>query len=116
MTAFRQALAELGWSDGGNVRIDTRWAAGDPDRYRQYAAELVALAPDVILAVTSAVVAALQRETRSVPIVFVGASIQSEPAWSRAWRGRAATPPVLPFSNTGSARNGWHCSRRSRRT
>jgi putative ABC transport system substrate-binding protein len=72
LTAFRQALAELGWSDGGNVRIETRWGAGDPDRYRQYAAELVALAPDVVLAVTTAVVAVLQRETRSVPIVFVG--------------------------------------------
>src|SRR5215510_2868593 len=72
MAALQQALAELGWSDGGNVRIDKRWGAGDADRYRQYAAELVALAPDVIVAVTSTVVAALQRQTRSVPIVFVG--------------------------------------------
>src|SRR5262245_4485485 len=72
MAAFRQGLSELGWSEGGNVRIDTRWGAGDVDRFRRYAAELVALAPDVILAVTSVVVAALQRETRSVPIVFVG--------------------------------------------
>jgi putative tryptophan/tyrosine transport system substrate-binding protein len=74
LAAFQQALAELGWSDGGNVRIDTRWGAGDPDRYRQYAAELVALAPDVVLAVTTAVAAALQRETRSVPIVFAQAA------------------------------------------
>ena len=73
LAAFQQALAELGWSDGGNVRIETRWGAGDPDRYRQYAAELVALAPDVVVAVTTAVAAALQRETRSVPIVFAGA-------------------------------------------
>jgi putative ABC transport system substrate-binding protein len=72
MAAFRQGLSELGWSDGGNVRIDTRWGAGDVDRHRQYAAELVALAPDVIVPVTSPVVAAVQRETRSVPIVFVG--------------------------------------------
>jgi putative tryptophan/tyrosine transport system substrate-binding protein len=74
MAAFRQGLSELGWVDGGNMRIDTRWGAGDVDRYRRYAAELVALAPDdpdVIVAVTSTVVAALQRETRSVPIVFV---------------------------------------------
>src|SRR6266699_1172318 len=68
--AFMQALALLGWADGRNVRIETRWGAGDADRYRQYAAELVALAPDVIVAGTSPVVAALQRETRSVPIVF----------------------------------------------
>jgi putative ABC transport system substrate-binding protein len=72
MAALQQGLAQLGWSDGGNVQIDTRWGAGDVDRYRQYAAELVALAPDVVVAVTSPVVAALQRETRSVPIVFVG--------------------------------------------
>ena len=74
LAAFQQALAELGWSDGGNVRFETRWGAGDADRYRQYAAELVALAPDVVVAVTTAVAAALQRETRSVPIVFVQAA------------------------------------------
>jgi ABC-type uncharacterized transport system substrate-binding protein len=73
IATLREGLSELGWSDGGNVRIDTRWGASDVDRYRQYAAELVALAPDVIVAVTSVVVAALQRETRSVPIVFVNA-------------------------------------------
>src|SRR4029453_18728326 len=69
--AFMQALALLGWTDGRNVRIETRWGAGDADRYRQYAAELVALAPDVVVAATPTIVAALKRETRSVPIVFV---------------------------------------------
>jgi len=72
VAALHQGLAELGWTDGRNARIDTRWGAGDPARYRQYAAELVALAPDVLVAVTSPIVAALQRETRTVPIVFVG--------------------------------------------
>jgi putative tryptophan/tyrosine transport system substrate-binding protein len=72
MTALQQALAELGWTDGRNAHIDTRWGAGDADRYRQCAVELVALAPDVIVALTATVTAALQRETRSVPIVFVG--------------------------------------------
>src|SRR5215510_2004295 len=72
VAALQQGLAELGWTDGRNARIDTRWGAGDPARYRQYAAELVALAPDVVVAVTSPIVAALQRETRTVPIVFVG--------------------------------------------
>src|SRR5258707_7316116 len=56
--------------DGRNVRIDYRWAAGDADRVR-YAAELVAIAPDVILATTGATVGALQQASRSVPIVFV---------------------------------------------
>src|SRR5262245_14190254 len=68
--AFVQALQELGWTDGRNARIDMRWGSGDAERYRRYAQELVALAPDVILAPTGAVVAALQRATRTVPIVF----------------------------------------------
>src|SRR5262249_52887337 len=52
--AFAQALAQLGWIDGRNARVDIRWGAGDPERIHRYAAELVALAPDVILAVSSA--------------------------------------------------------------
>jgi putative ABC transport system substrate-binding protein len=68
--AFMQGLRELGWADGRNVRIDTRWAAGDADNTRKYAAELVALAPDVILASGGAVVGTLLQATRTVPIVF----------------------------------------------
>jgi putative tryptophan/tyrosine transport system substrate-binding protein len=72
LAVFAQGLQELGWTDGRNVRIDYRWAAtGDAGRYRAYAAELVALAPDVILASASVSVAALQQTTRNVPIVFV---------------------------------------------
>jgi putative ABC transport system substrate-binding protein len=70
LTAFLDGLQQLGWTDGRNVRIDTRWPAGDPDRYRKYAAELVALAPDVILASSTESVATLQQASRSVPIVF----------------------------------------------
>ncbi len=70
VTAFRQRLMQLGWTDGRNVHLDIRWATGDADRIRGYAAELVALAPDVILANTSPMVAALQQATRTVPIVF----------------------------------------------
>jgi putative tryptophan/tyrosine transport system substrate-binding protein len=72
MTAFLQELQQLGWTDGRNVRIDVRWGVGDSERYRRYATELLALAPDIILAFTSPIVAALQRTTRTVPIVFVG--------------------------------------------
>jgi putative tryptophan/tyrosine transport system substrate-binding protein len=68
--AFLQSLQQLGWTDGGNARIDTRWPAGDADRIRRYAAELVALAPEVILASGSATVAPLLQATRAVPIVF----------------------------------------------
>jgi putative ABC transport system substrate-binding protein len=71
LAVFLQGLQELGWTDGRNVRIDYRWAAADVDRYRTYAAELVALAPDVILASASQSVAALLQTTRTVPIVFV---------------------------------------------
>ena len=72
VAAFRQGLKELGWTDGGNVRIDVRWIAGDTERLRSYAAELVALAPDVVLASYTPGVLALQRTSRSVPIVFTG--------------------------------------------
>jgi len=67
---FQKSLRTLGWIDGRNVRFDIRWGRGDADRYRSYAAELVALAPDVIFGNTSPVVAALQQATRTVPIVF----------------------------------------------
>jgi putative tryptophan/tyrosine transport system substrate-binding protein len=71
LTAFLQALAQLGWTEGRDARIDIRWSTGDADRIRRYAAELVALAPDVILAATSLSVAALQQATRVLSIVFV---------------------------------------------
>jgi putative ABC transport system substrate-binding protein len=71
LNAFRQRLQELGWVDGRNVEIIYRWSAGDPERIRAYAAELVALAPDVIMAHSPPVVAALQRATRTIPVVFV---------------------------------------------
>src|SRR5262249_18207746 len=71
ISAFAQGLQERGWSVGGNVRIDYRWGAGDLDRFRKYAAELVALAPDVILATAASIVGALQQASRTVPIVFV---------------------------------------------
>jgi ABC-type uncharacterized transport system substrate-binding protein len=71
MVAFLQGLQQLGWTDGHNVRIDTRWTAGNPDDVRKYAAELVALAPDVILSPGSFTVGPLLGATRSVPIVFV---------------------------------------------
>ena len=72
ITALAQGMRELGWAVGRNLQIDYRWAAGDPDRIRKYAAELVALAPDVILANSTPLVAALQQATPTVPIVFVG--------------------------------------------
>jgi hypothetical protein len=69
--AFLQGLGELGWTDGRNVRIDTRWGTGDADGIHRHAVELAALAPDVILAAGGAVTGPLLQATRTVPIVFV---------------------------------------------
>jgi putative ABC transport system substrate-binding protein len=68
--AFVQGLLQLGWTEGGNLRIDRRWTEGDAERGRQYAAELVALAPDVILTTGSAGLIPLLQVTRTIPIVF----------------------------------------------
>src|SRR5262245_23848091 len=70
IAAFLQGLQQLGWTDGRNVRIDLRWAAGNPADIRKYAAELVALAPDVILATGASPLGPLLQATRTVPIVF----------------------------------------------
>lgn len=69
LSAFVQSLASLGWTSGGNVRIETRWTGGDANKVKAYAAELVALKPDVILAAGSVGVSALHKETRAIPIV-----------------------------------------------
>jgi putative ABC transport system substrate-binding protein len=71
LTRFLQKLQELGWSDGRNIRVDVRWGDGDPLRIRQAASELVALTPDVILAVGSPTAGPLLQATRTIPIVFV---------------------------------------------
>jgi putative tryptophan/tyrosine transport system substrate-binding protein len=71
LSRFTRGLADLGWIDGRNLRMDIRWAAGSVDRARMYAKELVDLKPDVILADSTPQTAALQQETRTIPIVFV---------------------------------------------
>ncbi len=74
VVTFQQALKQMGWSDGQDLRVDIRWGVNDVDLDRKYAAELVALAPDVALAAGTLSVAALQRANHSLPIVFVGVS------------------------------------------
>jgi putative tryptophan/tyrosine transport system substrate-binding protein len=69
VTAFMQALQQLGWADGRNVRIDARWGLNDGD-LGKFAAELVELAPDVILTSSSVAVASMLQATRTIPIVF----------------------------------------------
>jgi putative ABC transport system substrate-binding protein len=70
ITAFVQGLQQLGWTEGRNMRIDTRWGAGDAARFHRYAEELLALVPDVVLASGTPAIQALQQATRTVPIVF----------------------------------------------
>jgi putative tryptophan/tyrosine transport system substrate-binding protein len=71
LSGFTKGLAELGWTDGRKLRMDVRWAAGNVDRMRMFAKELVELQPDVILSNSTPMTAVLQRETRTIPIVFV---------------------------------------------
>ena len=112
VTAFVQALQQLGWSNGQNVRIDYRLGDGKANTMRKYAAELVALAPDVILALSSGALAPLLEVSRTVPVVFAGVADPLRPATSRACRGQGATPPVLLSTNIPSAGNGWSCKPR----
>src|SRR5262245_30369416 len=74
IAVFAQTLQQLGWIDGRNVKIDYRWPAADPDRTRKYAGELVALAPDVILAIGTPSLGSLLQATRTLPIVFIAVS------------------------------------------
>jgi putative ABC transport system substrate-binding protein len=74
LSVFIQRLAELGWTDGRNLRMDVRWAAANIDRARMYAKELVELQPEMILSQGTPMTAALQRETRTIPVVFMNVS------------------------------------------
>jgi putative ABC transport system substrate-binding protein len=113
LAAFQQSLQQLGWTSGHNVHIDYRFAAGNPENYRKYAVELVALAPDVILAPGGSLAHVLQA-TRTVPIVFAFAAdpVGSGFVESLSRPGGNATGFLL-FEYDLSA-NGWSCSKRSR--
>ena len=100
VTAFLGGLRELGWTDGRNVRIDYRWGAGDASRIRAYAAELVRLAPDVILVNSSSVLRPCSRKAAASQSYSCRLTTQSLAASLPAWRIRAATslasPPLRP--------------------
>ena len=91
LTAFQNGLRGLGWAQGHNIQIDTRKVAGMAERFRPYAVELVAAKPDVLMATYLPSTAALQRETHTIPIVFVRVSDRSAKASSQIWHGRVAT-------------------------
>jgi putative tryptophan/tyrosine transport system substrate-binding protein len=101
MAAFLEGLAQLGWTDGRNVRIDTRWATTNADDLRRHAAELAALVPDVLVAAsgTATVAPLLQRPAPCRSCSWLS-STRSAPVSSRAWGGRAATRLGSRCSNT----------------
>jgi putative ABC transport system substrate-binding protein len=98
-SAFTQALADLGWTDGRNVRIDLRWYGSDANRIRALAQELVGLQPDIIVTSSTPATVALQRETRTIPIVLAGWPIPSPAASSRGSTALVGTSPASPTTN-----------------
>ena len=114
VAALLQGLQQAGWEVGRNLRIELRSSGANPEDIRKQAGELVALAPDVIVANGSAAAGPLLEATRSVPIVFVCLTRWAR-GMSTVWRDLAAMLPASPHSNTASAENGWNCSRRSGR-
>ena len=100
VAAFAQALQKLGWTEGGNVRTDIRWAVDDADRYRRYSEELVALAPHVILASAPRAWRRYSRSRAGCLSCSRTSLIRSVQDSSRAWHDRLATPPDLFRSNT----------------
>ena len=113
VSAFTQALAGLGWTDGRNVRMELRWYGDDANRSRELAKELVGLQPDIIVTGTTAATVAVQRETRTIPIVFASLN---DPVASGIVPGSTTRVGTLPASAAWSPRweaSGLSCSRRS---
>ena len=98
VAAFREGLQKLGWTEGRNIRIDTRWAAADVEAMQRFAKELVGLQPDLILELNTPATAAVLQQTRTIPYSRT-LPIRSAAASSRTFRGRAGTSPVLFFSS-----------------
>ena len=111
-SSFTKALADLGWTEGRNVRMDVRWGRADINRIRALAQELVGLQPDIILTGTIATTAALQRETRTIPIVFASVAdpVGLVPRLNRP--GGNVTGFATLEASWGAS--GLSCSRRSR--
>jgi putative tryptophan/tyrosine transport system substrate-binding protein len=100
VTALRQGLAQLGWTEGRNVRLEHRWSASGPESMRKLARELVDLQPDVILTVSTPVTAAVLRETRTIPVVFVQVGDPVGSGFVTSFPAPAATPPGSTISRS----------------
>jgi putative ABC transport system substrate-binding protein len=115
VSALREGLKERGWADGRNIRFDERWIGGDDERRNRYAVDLVRSSPDVIFACFAGQLAALLRETRTIPIVFAGVSDPVAADMSIVLRIRAATSLGSFLTSRRWWANGWVCSKRLRR-
>jgi len=100
LAAFAQALRQLGWVEGRNLQIETKWAGGDTAAIRRHAQQLVELPPDVIVATGNAAIEPLLQAAPTAPIVFNQVVDPVEPVSSKVWRNRVATSPVFCNSNT----------------
>jgi putative ABC transport system substrate-binding protein len=116
VAAFRQSLEQHGWSQGRNVQIDLRFAGIRSDHYRALSKEMVALNPDVILGHTTPVVAALQQESRTIPIIFVNVSDPIGSGFVASLARPGGNITGLMLYEEGSQESGWPCSKRSHRT
>jgi putative ABC transport system substrate-binding protein len=114
LAALAQGLQELGWVLGRNIRIEYRWGAGSLDLFRQYAAELIALKPDAVLATAGSVVGAFQQVSRAIPIVFVTTVDPVGGGWVESLSHPGTNATGLPLSSSAWAGNGSTCSSRSR--
>jgi hypothetical protein len=115
LAALQQALRQLGWTEGRNLRIDARWFAGNPDDNRKNAAELIALAPDLIFAPGGAAAATIAAGNPIIPVVFAIVPTRSALASSKIqWTGRRQRHG-LPRSNTASDEMGGIAQSRSHR-
>src|SRR5215475_10730166 len=115
LAAFLQGLQQSGWSVGRNVRIEYSWTSSDPDSVRKSAADLVALAPDVILANGSAAMGPLLRVTRAVPVVFAAVADPVGAGYVASLARPGGNATGLPCTNSDWPASGWSCSRRSYR-
>jgi putative ABC transport system substrate-binding protein len=116
LAAFRQGMADLGWTEGRNIGLDIRFSEGDTGRARAYAAELLALAPNAILANTATVISALQQQTRTIPIVFVQVLDPVSSGFVESLARPGGNITGFSTSILASVRNGLNYSRTSRQT
>ena len=111
MAALREGLAQRGWSEGRNLRMDFHWGGADPDRIHQLAEELVATAPEAVFAHTTPATIQVMRATRTIPIVFASVSDPVGDGMVASFARPGGNATGFTMSRVRSAANGWSCSR-----